>query len=106
MLLRMDVGSIGDGGLDAGSRLEALIRQAREQNQSQTNTEKSAGQGPRVTLGASGGLAAAGSSQINFEDPLARECFIGGLQEGAQSESLVSGHELDPERVAALLDLG
>jgi hypothetical protein len=103
----METGSIGDAGLDTGSRLEALIRQAREQAQTANTDQAAGGQAAKVMLGANGGgLAAAGVNQINFDDPLARECFIGRLQDGAQSETLISGHELDPERVAALLDLG
>lgn len=114
MLIRMESGCIGDTGLDAGARLEALIRKARSQAQEQsqeTGAEPTQGpQGSRVLVGPNGaGLAAAAAKRIDFEDPLARECFIGALQQDVQGEnktsSLAGQHELDPERVAALLGM-
>jgi|GEM_PF-4552383 len=112
MLIRMESGASADAGLDAASRLEALIKKARSQTQTKGQGLESQdpgrpAAGPRVLLGPNGNGLAAGR-RIDFEDPLARECFLGGLQQNVSSDSATGGllgqHDLDPERVAALLD--
>lgn len=97
MLIRMSgFSGAGDTGLDALSKLDTLIDRAK------TARPKEEVQAPAAAQ------EAPAAAEIDFEDPRAREQFIGSVQDAA-AEAASSGqsfvnHALDPQRVAALLE--
>ncbi len=75
---------------DPFNKMESLVQRAKTQVQN-----ASTGQGPQ-----------AGAQNLNFDDPSVRESFISGLQNpGAFAQEALQHHALDPEKVAALLEL-
>ncbi len=106
MLIRMLETGAMDSAFDPASRLEGILKRAKAQ--AQELGEKVADSGPRVLLGPDGnGLAAAAGRRIDFDDPLARECFIDTLADTATGSTPEGQpmHALDPDRVAALLGM-
>lgn len=94
MVIRMDDVTIANE-LEPLSRLESLVQKARSQA-AEGRTSQRPQPLPQPAL----------NKELDFNDPNARENFLSSLQGGGlQQTGGETHHALDPERVAALLDL-
>lgn len=96
MMIKMDELNAGQE-MDPFSRLENLVQKAKARKDAPEGTQT-----PRTQET----QANASQAELDFNDPRVRENFLGSLrtQEG-QDSGTQTYHALDPQRVAALLDL-
>lgn len=99
MLIRMNEGEVTRE-VDPFSRLENLLQKSREKRGAPAERPEA----PAAVAAPQAG------AEADFSDPRTREAFLGSLRTLGSSEAQEApqdalAHQLDPERVAALLDL-